>query len=321
MALRAKAVVAMKTAILFQTHFFDRWAAAAVGRLRKGAPPGAEVIVVMHLPPRTPVPDRVRSISHHIVRTPELRAMPYPVKAGGGTDWHLWGGGHTDLIPLHFWQANPGYEQVWQIEYDVAFSGSWHGFFSAFEDDQSDLLATVIFCRRDFPQWERWETLVVPPGEALPGDTGTLHTFMPIWRASSRMMHAMDAAYRAGWGGHVECTWGTVALARGLSVTDIGGEGEFTSARNRGHFYTTSPFDVNLSPGTMRFYPPLHRVGSRPNMLWHPVKPFWLRVELRRALLASRSAGAAILRRHCPWVLPSRWRTPGSFTTSRVEGG
>ena len=113
-----------KTVVLFQTHFFDRWAQRAYQRLRRGAPSHFDVVALIHLPPGAPVPDRVRNVPHHVVRTPELRSLPYPVKSGG-EDWHLWGGGHTDLISMRYCLAHPEYEHYWSIEYDVAFSGSW----------------------------------------------------------------------------------------------------------------------------------------------------------------------------------------------------
>lgn len=303
-----------KTAVLFQTHFFDRWAAAAFRRLRAGAPAHFDFIVVIHLPPGAAVPPMLQRIRHHVVRTPELRALPYPVKTGGGSAWSLWWGGHTDLIAMHFLRAHRGYDRYWSIEYDVAFSGPWRRFFAAFEEDDSDLLAPVIYRRRDVPEWRFWNTLSAP-GVTF-DEEQALHSFMPIFRASGRLVEAVDTAYCEGWGGHCECSWATIAAHRGFSVADIGGEGEFTAPRNRGRFYTSTPNDVDLTPGTMIFYPRMHRVGSRPDMLWHPVKPLWIRDELRRDLLAGRSTVATQLRQHAPWLLPQRWRTPGSFTRS-----
>jgi hypothetical protein len=305
-----------KTAVLFQTHFFDRWAAAAFRRLGAGAPAHHDLVVLMHLPPGAPVPERVRGVRHHVVRTPELRAMPYPAKTGGGAGWNLWHGGHTDLISLHFCLAHPEYERTWTIEYDVAFSGPWRRFFAAFEDDDSDLLAPVVFRRRDMPDWLLWGTLVAPPGES-PDDGQALRSFNPIFRASRRLVQAVDEAYRAGWGGHCECTLGTIATMRGLTVADIGSEGEFTAPRNRGRFYSANRANSYLSPGTMVFKPTFHRVGSRPDMLWHPVKPFWLKDELRGALLEWRSGAAGVVRARAPWLLPPRWREPGSFSRPR----
>lgn len=304
-----------KTAVLFQTHFFDRWAAAAFRRLSSGAASDHEFVVVLHLPPSSPVPRRLQGVCHHVVRTPELRALPYPAKVGGGANWHLWGGGHTDLIALHFCLAHPEYERYWSVEYDVAFSGPWRRFFSAFENDASDLLAPVVTRHRDIPEWDFWKTLTM--NGKPPDDVQMLRSFMPIFRASRRLVQAVDTAYRTGWGGHLECTWATIAMEHGLGVADIGGDGEFTALHNRNRFYSSSPFNKNLFPGTMRFYPPLYRRGSVQEMLWHPVKPFWFRIELRRALLIGRSRLAGLIRTKAPWLLPPRWREFGSFSNPR----
>ena len=303
------------TAVLFQTHFFDRWAARAFARLRDRAPAHHHYFVVMRLDSDAPVPERLKGVPHHIVRTPELHALPYPGKARATPAWNLWHDGHTDLIMLHFCRAHPEYERYWQVEYDVAYSSAWHHFFAAFEDDPSDLLATVVFRRRDHPDWLFWSSLVAA-GEA-PDDLRALRSFMPIFRASGDLVRAVDAAYREGWSGHVECTWATIAAMRGLAVADFGADGEFTAARNRGRFYSSTPSDMYLSPGTMVFKPALFRPGSSPNILWHPVKPFWLWIEVRQALLTGRSQVAGWLRRQAPELLPERWRAPGSFSRPR----
>jgi hypothetical protein len=300
-----------RTVVLFQTHFFDRWAAAAFRRMQAGAPEGYDFRVLVHLPAGAPLPPRLRGVPHHVVRTPELRDLPYPAKVAG-PKWNLWHDGHTDLIVLHFCLAHPEYDRYWAIEYDVGFSGPWRRFFAAFDEDDSDLLAPVVFRRRDMPDWIFWPSLLAA-GETT-DDATALRSFMPIYRMSRRLVQAVDTAYRQGWGGHVECTLATIGNMRGLQVADIGNDGEFTAPRNRGRFYTASRYDMYLAPGTMAFKPVLYRVGSRPDMLWHPVKPFWLRAEARAALLAGRSRIAGLVRTHAPWLLPQRWRRPGSFS-------
>jgi hypothetical protein len=302
-----------RTAVLFQTHFFDRWAHAALKRLQAGAPTGLDFFVLIHLPSGVPVPERLQRVPHHVVRTPELRAMPYPAKVDG-PDWNLWHDGHTDLITFHFCQTYPEYERYWTIEYDVAFSGRWANFFAAFAEDGADLLAPVVFRRRDMPDWIFWPSLVTP-GQG-PGDSQALRSFMPIFRMSRRLYEAADEAYRAGWGGHLECTLATIASLRAMSVGDIGNDGEFTAAQNRGRFYTSSRFDMYLAPGTLVFKPVLYRAGSRADMLWHPVKPFWIKAEARSVLLTWRSHWATVLRNRMPWLLRARWREPGSFSDS-----
>ncbi|MBD0275900.1 MAG: hypothetical protein ICV73_28735 [Acetobacteraceae bacterium] len=304
------------TAVLFQIHYFDRWAERAFRRMRADAPPGYEFVVLMHLAPGAPVPERVLRYPHHVVRTPELRALPYPAKAGG-PDWDLWTGGHTDLITMHCSLAHPGYDRYWAIEYDVRYTGPWRRFFAAFEEDDSDLLAPLLRTRRNAPEWANWPSLAAPGGEPQPGDDQAVSGFMPIFRASGRLMRAMDEAYRAGWGGHIECSFATIATVRGFRVTDFGGDGDFTPGPYRGRFYSGTARDVYHAPGTLVFKPTFFRTGSRPHMIWHPVKPFWPGVEFRQELRAARAAVGRVLRARAPWLVPARWRTPGCFTNSR----
>lgn len=299
------------TVVLIQIHYFDRWAEKAFRELREGAPADHEFVVLMHLPPGVPVPERVLRYPHHVVRTPELRALPYPAKVGGKS-WNLWHDGHTDLILMNYWRAFPGYDRYWGIEYDVRYTGPWRRFLSAFEEDDSDLLAPMLCRRRDFPDWLFWPSLITP--EAPPSDSQSVSSFMPVFRASGRLMRAVDEAYREGWGGHLECSFATIAATRGLSIADLGGDGEFTPEARRGRFYSGAVRDLYRAPGTFVFKPTFFRTGSRPDMLWHPVKPFWLGAELRRELLAVRSAVAGVIRNRAAWLRPSRWRPPGSFS-------
>jgi len=269
-----------RTALLFQTHFFDRGAARSFARLTRGLPAHYEPHVLIHLPPDAPVPPRLARVPHHVVRTPELRFSAYPTKCGGA-DWNLWNGGHTDLILLHFLRAHPEYDRSWLVEYDVRFSGPWSRFFAAFEEIDADLIVPVLRRRTDQPDWMWWHTLR-PPEPLAP--EATLCAFMPVLRVSRAGWQAVDAAWRAGWGGHSETVWPTAIAAAGLSIVDPGGHGPFTPPALRGRFYSSTMADIGLAPGTLMWKPPLYRPGNRPDMLWHPVKPFWPRAELRQAL-------------------------------------
>jgi len=206
------------------------------------------------------------------------------------------------------------------IEYDVRFSGPWRRFFAMFEEDDSGLLAPMLRRRRDSPEWYNWPLLTSPEAPP-PDDMQAVSSFMPIFRASGRLMRAMDEGYREGWGGHIECSFATIAMARGLRVTDFGGDGEFTPERYRGRFYSGTARDVHHAPGTLVFKPTFFRTGSRPDMLWHPVKPFWPGVELRRELRCARATVGRILRARAPRLIPARWRVPGCFTAPRAAQG
>jgi hypothetical protein len=165
------------TAVLFQTHFFDRWCARAFARVAAGCPPSYRPVVLIHLPPGAPVPLLLQGVPHHVVRTPELRVREYPAKSGG-PDWNLWEGGHTDLIFLHYVRAHPEHVRYWGIEYDVRFSGDWGRFFAAYEDDPSDFLAPAILPRALDPGWYNWASLGGPV--PLP-ESEQLRAFLPVF--------------------------------------------------------------------------------------------------------------------------------------------
>lgn len=280
------------TAVLFQTHFFDRWCARAFRRIAAACPSSYRPVVLIHLPPAAPVPPLLDRVPHHIVRTPDLRLPAYPAKSGGA-DWNLWQGGHTDLIFLHYARAHPEHACYWSIEYDVRFSGNWSRFFGAFADDPADLLAPAILPRSADPGWYNWDSLSSP--SPVP-ESEQLRAFLPVFRASAALVRVVDKAYRDGWGGHCEGTWPSLARAAGLSVCDLGGDGPFTPPRYRGRFYSSTPLSESLAPGTFIFKPPMYRQGRKPEMLWHPVKPFFWRAELKEGFRDMRRRAGILVR-------------------------
>jgi hypothetical protein len=304
------------TAVLFQTHFFDRRCARAFAALARGCAADHRPVVVIHLPPGAPVPPRLGDVPHHVVRTDEMRLADYGAKAHGPA-WSLWNGGHTDLIFLHYARAHPGHARYWAVEYDVRFSGDWRRFFAAYEDDPADLLAPAILPRSADPGWYNWHSLAGPaPDEAL-----QLRAFLPVFRASARLVQAVDAAYRGGLTGHCEAIWPSIAQAAGMSIHDLGGDGPFTPDRYRGRFYSSSPLSPDLCPGSFAFKPPLYRPGSRRDMLWHPVKPFFWRVEAKEGLRDMRRRAGILLRRAATlagFTLPPLLQE-GGFETLRVR--
>ena len=273
--------MAPRTALLFQTHFFDCGSAQVFDRLRRQLPEGFEASVLIHLPPGAPVPKRLDGVPHHIVRTPELSRPAYPAKCDIDRR-NLYQGGHTDLILLHFVRARPDYDRYWVIEYDVRFSGDWRRFLTAFEAEEADLIAPILRRRTDLPKRKGWawprsgdlEAGATPP-RSLPPERQVC-AFMPIYRVTRAGLAAVDAAWRAGWAGHSEAVWPTAISEAGLRLLDPGGDGPFTPPALRGSFYTCTPNEELLSPGTLVFRPPLYCPGMRPDMLWHPVKPFWV---------------------------------------------
>ena len=272
------------TALVLQTHYADRQLIAFFERLRAEAPAGYEPFLLLHASDPTAVPARLREVPHMVVATSELRNPAYVAKVGKSPGWHFWQGGHTDLLALYVYSRRPHFARYWFIEYDMRFSGSWRAFFEGLDDDPAELVTTTIRRAVEDPDWMHWRSLHVPAAERWPEHAETLAAFMPIFRVSARALGEIDAAYRRGWAGHCELTWPTIVHRAGLAISDIGGDGAFVPEGRRNRFYTNTPRNRDLRPGSLVFRPARMWAGGAPGMLWHPVKPpyFKIREDLRR---------------------------------------
>lgn len=291
---------ASKALVVFQTHVFGWQVKRAFLAISRSLPSHFEAIALIHLPPDVPVPPLLATVPHVVVRTPDIRVAEYAGKSGlDRPGWTIWGGGHTDLPLLRLAQAMPGYAYYWGIEYDVRYTGSWRTFFRRYDDTDADFMGANIRDAVNDPKWHWWDTLVVPDGVPPPAGPALLCSFMPVYRVSSRLVQALDRAYRAGWSGHSEVTWPTLARHFGMTITDLGGQGAYVRPQDRGHVYTNNVDDRLLSPGTYVFKPVKHVCWQR-NMLWHPVKPVGPTLQedcerLRKKLRAVARRGAKLL--------------------------
>jgi hypothetical protein len=173
-----------------------------------------------------------------------------------------------DQAILAFRQLNPHFDYYWIVEYDVQFSGNWRALFDAFAENTSDLLCTSLHRIDTNPTWRWWRSLnwpADPKPELIRG-------FFPFARVSARALDAIIAAMQAGISGHYELTWPTVVHHSGMAIEDIGGDGQFVHPCNRNRWYTSTPKNENLSPGTVVYRPTRLSPGRRPDTLWHPVK-------------------------------------------------
>lgn len=189
--------------------------------------------------------------------------------------------GNVELPLLRFFKDYPGYDHYWTVEYDVRFTGSWDAFFSSFAASSADLLGTTLTRYDRAPDWHHWPSLDLA-GRPI-GKERYLRGFFPIYRLSRRALAQLDSDYRTGVKGHFECLVPTLLNHAGMSVEDIGGNGEFVRPGNRNRFYRNTPSHGSLNPGTFVFRPAMDRPGDEPDMLWHPVRhgPLW-RTALRR---------------------------------------
>ena len=211
----------------------------------------------------------------------DLVALAYPGKFAD-VDWQN-PVGHNDLPVMKFFQDHPGYERFWIVEYDVRFSGPWSTLFSDLASSSADILSTTVQTYTENPAWHHWAFIrtgedTVPLGRMVKG-------FMPFSRLSRAALAAIHERYRAGWSGHYEGTWATIASLRGLAIEDIGGSGSFVPPRRRGMYYSNASLDPDLSPGTFVYRPPfaeeelsasspmaMEIARISPGVLWHPVK-------------------------------------------------
>jgi hypothetical protein len=224
-------------------------------------------------------PDALRGIDAVPTRAyspADLRALPYPGKISRFNPDSLLG--NCDLVPMRFFRERPDYDRYWIIEYDVRFTGSWASLFDDLASSDADLLCTTAQSHADNSAWAHWSTLLTG-GEEIAIEQ-RIKGYMPFARLSRRLLERCDARYRAGWSGHPEVLWPTIAAASGLRVEDIGGNGPFTPAARRGRYYYNNPHHWSLFPGTFVFRPCFadHEDLSGPRTrfagwLWHPVKP------------------------------------------------
>lgn len=262
----------MNRAILLQTHLLNPAIEAQHARLEREAP-GWKVFLALNCgagPERVPAGTRLAASKLFLCSERSLRALPYPAKCGG-EDWRIVPG-NADLIALLFLALNPDCERVWTVEYDVHYEGRWGDLFEHFEASPADLLTTTIHAAPETPGKRLSPPLKAPDGAAWP-EARHLRAFLPIARLTRRGFQAIDAAYRAGAGGHCELAWPTILAEAGLLLEDIGGSGPFVRPENRDRFYFNTKKSYSLRPGTFVFRPGFERIVPRPNTLWHPVKP------------------------------------------------
>lgn len=246
----------MRSAILFFSHLDAPGIRRTYGRLKAAAEKPDDVYWLFDASvqsvPETLENENVWSFSLESLNA--ALAYPHPIR-------HIVPGfAHAPVIA--FALDHPSYDAVWLIEYDVRFTGDWAAFFAATRADRADLLTTRLRRYADEKSWYFWDSLRHPTRRISRADR--LVSFNPIYRISREGLRHLHAAHREGWQGHNEVLLPTLLADGGFRVADLSGQGPFGAAIEHG-FYTT---------GTIKWRPPRWRSGSRPNTLYHPVKPF-----------------------------------------------
>jgi len=267
------------------THYLTDRLAGLIERARRELSGDHDVVVLGFFPHAAPVSATLAALpGFHAVRPADIARLGYPAKGRG--EGLIGGLGNPDLPVLQWFRASDSaYRTVWVFEGDADFTGSLRRLVDHLAEVPADLLATNVRPMRR--TWENQKRSVVPPGWPAPSARDRL-VFLPVFRASSRLLAAVDAFYAAGGTGHHEWTWPYVAGERGLGVADIG---DFPLNGRR--LYTSTPGLKGLFPGTFRYRPALDRVGGRRDTLYHPVKDLSLDWRGRAALCRAGMGQAA----------------------------
>lgn len=177
--------------------------------------------------------------------------------------------GNLDLLWLGLSRTVPEYDRYWYIEYDVVYTGAWTDIFEA-PTSSADVIGTTLHPFDHNPDWYWWPYFDPPPDV---DQSAWRRGFFPVAGLSPNALSALDEGYKVGWSGHTEAVVPTLAHWRDLELEDLGGNGPYVKDGNRERFYTNTPENGSLAPGTFIYRPPRSRPGSRSQTLWHPIKP------------------------------------------------
>ena len=220
-----------------------------------------------------------QSFRHWIFGRKSAFSLGYPQKVNQ-KNWFLIPG-NCDIPILAFFRSNGDYARYWVVEDDVDFSGDLTSLIDDLSKNRADLQCSHV--QRGWSGWTYNETLKTGMAEQVdPSETRLC--FLPFFVISQQALSALDTAYRNGWAGHHEQTWPTILQNNDLTVLDIGGTGEFVEPEYIDRYYFGMAKQNRNKTGSFIPTPPRLFVGSKPNTLWHPVKPFgqWLSGTIRR---------------------------------------
>jgi hypothetical protein len=169
-------------------------------------------------------------------------------------------------------------DHLWVCEYDVDVAGRWDDVLGRFADNEADLLTTTVMWRREQRRWPWWKEATAPDEIRRRQWVRSLNPFM---RVSRRLLEVYPQAMAdERWAGHYEFTLATAALAAGLVVEDLGGEGSFVPpGRERTTYVGRSPagrpddLTFGFRPVREHYFHERPEEFEQPGLVYHPVKP------------------------------------------------
>jgi hypothetical protein len=254
----------MRTAVVMTTHRFDPPVLDEFSRIRDALSPGDRAFLLCD-GSGAPPPEEVAPLAHVFDTAIVTRKAARIVGEGILRNFHLaW---------LDLFEAHPGFDAYWFIEYDVVYSGAWRDFLDDFRQLPHDLLATHLRTHAQEPGWYWWDE-IRPPDAVLPAER-LIRGFLPVARVSRKGLERLRDAVAEGWTGFAEGLVPTILREAGLTLGDIGGDGPFVVPGFENRYYTSAsdPAGLLLDRGTMRYRPPIRFPRIAPGRLYHPVKP------------------------------------------------
>ena len=261
------------TAVVFLAHQWSEAIGQRFLRLRRELGTFADCFVLLH-DDHGPVLEQWTSF---------LQAKDAPAALFAFDDQQLpaqlgWGYfGRTRILsnthfPLMWFARGKPYQTCWQVESDVDYRGNWLSFLSAYRESQVPLLVTHIHRYAEWPTWNWWQSLTVPPGVEL-RDDGLYKAFFPVFRMTRQAIEEVEKAHRQGWSGHFEVLVPTLLVCRRHGIQDLRATVPCYIGASQ------NPCPILPIQATMRWRPPISRAefmqrGTGP-LLFHPVKENW----------------------------------------------
>ena len=263
----------MKTALIYCAHRISPVLTRELRRLEREIPKDFSLFIAGlcdHNNTLSPIAsERTKTRSY---TRDDLRQLPYSERIRT-TNWETMRGSN-DLALLKFFKDNPSFDNYWFIEYDVRYTSNWGNFFAEFDGCKADLLGVQIFRCAANPNWPHWAGLR-KDNNPVPDDIKT-SAFLPLCRASRRLLEAIDTACSTGWSGHPEALWPTIATLNKMSIEEIGGNSTFTPDARRKKYYGFAEIPAVGLIGNFIAWPSFKDTNDfiyqKPDALWHPVK-------------------------------------------------
>lgn len=255
-----------KTAILFATHKLNEFVLEQYYRLKVATDKIGILYMLIEDGELEQIPADVNYYSFNVDSLNDLGYEPIEESIIPGSN-------HFPV--LQFFKDHKEYNYYWNIEYDVYFNGKWESFFSCLESVESDFVSSHIEWYSQRPRWDWWKTLQLKTLSV--SQYNYLKSFNPIYRISNNALTALDRILSLQNMGHHEVLIPTVLNSLGYSISDFGGNGEFSMAELSSPFYISNSDLNNWYTGSSMRYRPvfikeiINKKGTD-KKLYHPVK-------------------------------------------------